>query len=328
MTPSEASDGPSLIRRRRVLFAESSLGSLQTRGSSMATNRHSANATSALHEAVIAAEDQYSEAMTYTKKMRDRLRRAKKKLDTGIGIAAEIRKLITDLEKQSPPRSPRSPQDLAKALAAELSKFEGQHARSFVSELDAVGTKAGLAVKRLADCYAVGPFLLRLDFAKEKADLDYAKVTVEKGLPLSTEKIVARVADLKAALIDSPVDVQAFRRDLEEALRVAHARNPKPPQPRLRCELPAIFDELAFIRRRRSRKKASHDYPMARFIVELKQFLSSSENLESANPIRPETAVIENTGKASKSVFVPKSLAAGFDEGTYMQAITMERHRS
>jgi hypothetical protein len=82
---------------------------------------------------------------------------------------------------------------------------------------------------------------------------------------------------------------------------------------------------MAFIRQgvgSTSRKKAgSGDYSLSRFVIELKQFLQSDQNLHADPPFRLEPAVIENTKNPKKSVFIPREVPCGFGEGSYYQAV-------
>ena len=70
-------------------------------------------------------------------------------------------------------------------------------------------------------------------------------------------------------------------------------------------------------------KKSLKEYPLARFVVEIKTLVQSDENLASARRFRLEPAVIENTNNPNKSVFFPNDLSQGFGEGMYFQALIL-----
>jgi hypothetical protein len=83
---------------------------------------------------------------------------------------------------------------------------------------------------------------------------------------------------------------------------------------------------MVFLRQGRSRpaSKASFvDYPLPRFVVELKTLVQSDYNARAERRLKLETAVIENTKNPRKSVFIPNDLSCGFGEGTYFQAIVL-----
>jgi len=97
----------------------------------------------------------------------------------------------------------------------------------------------------------------------------------------------------------------------------------------LRVELPVVFREMGFIRQSvssSSRKtSAGAEYSLSRFVIELKQFMQSDQNLHSDQQFRMEAAVIENTKNPKKSVFIPRDVSCGFGEGSYYQAILLQR---
>ena len=168
------------------------------------------------------------------------------------------------------------------------------------------------------------------DAAKETAIIQYAKVAIIQNVPLNVRAIVDQAIALKARLIDAAVDLPRFRKDIHEAIRVAVARREtRTLVAELRVDLPASFREMSFIRNatasHSARKGAAGEYSLARFTIELKQFIQSDDNLQSSQQCRLEPAVIENTKNPKKSIFVPRDIACGFGEGTYYQAIIMQQ---
>jgi hypothetical protein len=181
-----------------------------------------------------------------------------------------------------------------------------------------------LAFKLLQDGFAVGPFKVLPNYAKEVAVLQYAKLDVAKDVSLSPSAIVERVAALRTILIREPVDVPAFSSQLEEAMRVALVRQGRPAKAELRADLPSVYREMIFIREGAGpRRTAAADYPLPRFVVELKTLAQSEQNMKAAHQFRLEPAVIENTKDTKKSIFIPNDLESGYGEGTYCQAVTI-----
>src|SRR6185503_1496593 len=114
--------------------------------------------------------------------------------------------------------------------------------------------------------------------------------------------------------------------EVEEAIRVVHARNKQTIAGDLRAELPAVYREMAFIRQSDApvpSKSNFREYPLVRFIVEIKTLIQSDFNATRTRRFKLETAVIENTKNSRKSVFIPHDLQKGFGEGTYFQAILL-----
>ena len=93
--------------------------------------------------------------------------------------------------------------------------------------------------------------------------------------------------------------------DFDEAIRVALIRNKKPTEGReLRCPLPELHREMTLLRQDRNRiatAKLFREYPLVRFIVELKTLVQSEQNLTASRRFRLETAVIENTKNPKNS---------------------------
>ena len=67
------------------------------------------------------------------------------------------------------------------------------------------------------------------------------------------------------------------------------------------------------------------ELPLARFVVELSHVIRSDQNIDGVwgKTFRLETAVIDNSKNAAKSIFIPDNQSQGFGEGKYYQAITI-----
>lgn len=83
---------------------------------------------------------------------------------------------------------------------------------------------------------------------------------------------------------------------------------------------------MTAIRQDRGRTITSNsfrDYPLARFVVELKTLVQSEQNMTASKRFRLETAVLENTRNSKKSVLIPTDLQRGYAGGTYFQALVL-----
>src|SRR5205085_1758480 len=118
-------------------------------------------------------------------------------------------------------------------------------------------------------------------------------------------------------------NLSALAAQIEEAILVAVARQKKPAsRSEMRVELPTLFREMGFIRNGPSSVgRPAEAYSLPRFVVELKSLIQSETNSKSSRRLRLETAVLENTKDARKSVFIPHDLSVGYGEGTYYQAV-------
>ncbi len=260
-------------------------------------------------------------------KIRGALLRATKDLDAGKSRIQTLRTLAAALTPASGNHGTPAADDLPRAVAEEIVALEGSQERNFLHELRAAAETAGLPIRQLGEERTLGPFVLRLQPAREKAGLNFAKLPVGGDLPIEAGAIVKRAEELIRTLLTPPKESElpAIATELEEAIRVACARQKAGSLVgELRAELPAVYRELTWMRgaARTSRGK-DEAFPLARFVVELKSFVSSEFNLGRSRRIKLETAVIENTRNAKKSVFIPNQLEQGYGEGTYFQAIVL-----
>jgi len=279
-------------------------------------------------EKIGAVEHQVAEYSSFLKKLKMRLTRTKKALASKPAVASQVTALVTDLHamKTEPGRPVIS--QLIESLDGQLHTLQRRTRESFPSDLRQSCESAKLDFKALQDGFGVGPFLVTVDVQKETASFQYARVLVVKDVPLNVQAIVAQATSLKATLLDSPVDFPKFQSQLCEAMRVAVARREnRLPTGELRADLPAVFREMCIIRQPASAttKRTLGDYPLPRFVVELKQFLQSDQNIHAGPQFRLEPAVIENTKNPKKSIFIPREITCGFGEGTYTQAIVLQQ---
>jgi hypothetical protein len=272
-------------------------------------------------EKIEPVRQQLVEYIGFFHKLKDRLVRSEKALASKDIIANEVASLVSDLRSVTPPALP-STSDLASRLEQELKRLQQQIAASFANELHSKCKATGMEFVPLPDGYGVGPFLVLADFSKGAASFHYGKVGLALEIPANPEAIVDQAAALKASLIEQPVDLARFGSELQEAMRVVLARQNKSLKGEIRAELPLVFHEMQVIRQHlRTKKSEKGEYSIPRFVVELKRLIQSDQNTRSASPVRLETAVIENTKNAKKSIFIPKDLNRGFGEGTYFQAV-------
>ena len=271
------------------------------------------------------AEQRSKDSVDFFKSLQRRLSKTKRALTKKPAVAAEVSKLIDDLqemrddpEKASAARLPQ----LIEALRSSLHALEVGRRQDFPSELQQACRSASLDFVPLPDGFGIGPFRVTVNWDKETASFEFAKTVVLKNVAANPIGIAENAAALKTQLLDAPVDFKKFRAELLEAMRVALARQGKPIDvDRLRADLPSVFQEMVLIRETRRKRKSDPEYTVARFVVELKQLIQSDENLNAQKQFRPETAVIERTKNPKKSLFVPRDLNRGYGEGTYFQAI-------
>lgn len=277
-------------------------------------------------ETVRKLADEYA---SFLRKLKDRLSRAEKALAEKPAIVSLLSTLVSDLQgmKSQPAQPAVSP--LIQSLEQRLQNLRQRFKDSFPADLRQQCEAAHLPFASLPDGFGVGPFCVTMNVPKEIASFHYAKVDMGTGVALTAKGIVDQAISLKAALIDSPIDLAKFGDDLFEAMRVVAARHKKPAKAELRVELPLIFREMVFIRHlpgvSTKEKAAKGEYSLPRFVVELKQFVQSEQNTGSSRPFRPEPAVIENAKNPKKSIFIPQDLSRGFGEGTYYQAIVVRQ---
>lgn len=290
----------------------------------MAGNKANPNAT-VFVEQIEEAEQHITAYAAFLKQLKSRLSRAKKALTSKPDVASQVATLLSDLKGMKSDASPPVVSKLSDSLSNRLKSLRHRLQESFPAELRRGCEAAHLSFSALSDGFVVGSFLVTVSHQKETALFHYAKTEIDEGVPLSVQAIVERAQSIKDSLLDQPVDIDRFGDELDEAMRVAAARQSRTTRAELRVELPAIFRELAVIRKmlRTKRKSARAEYSLARFVVELKQFVQSDQNLQAKRQFHLETAVLENTKNPKKSVFIPRDLKCGFGEGTYYQAIVL-----
>jgi hypothetical protein len=268
-----------------------------------------------------------TERIKELKKVRDRLTRARKQAESGKQVAAGLSSLATELRGVQLGGALPDFGALATQVADEARKRSEQGERTFVEELKAACEVAGVAIGRAGDALTVGPFALQVDWAKGAARIEFGKVEVESGLSLVAKKLVARVKELSGTLLSPPGSgaLAGLAKDFEEGVRVSVARRGGSLVGELRAELPALYREVVWMRQGEGHRTGARvgQYPMARFVVELKTLVQSDFNTSRSRRFRLETAVIENTRNPKKSVFVPNDLTKGFGEGMYFQAMIL-----
>jgi len=229
-----------------------------------------------------------------------------------------------------------SEQQTAPRLEARLQQLSSHLERDLRSALQHEAQQAGLDFGIAAGTMFLGPFALNLNLTRESASLAYATVAVADRLPLDAGQITAACRRHTELILAPPGDLTRVAADFEQARRVAIVRSAKEPgAAEIRAELPAVYREMVFLQQTTTRPltKASvrslagviHEYPLARFVVELKTLIQSDFNLSRRQRFRLETAVIENTRNRTKSFFVPNDLQKGYGEGMYYQALVMPR---
>lgn len=273
------------------------------------------------------AEEGLDARLKSLKKLKTVVSGGRKKLEKQPGSQKLLEKLLKDLEALAGPDAAPEAATLSSQIREQLQERSGQFERRFRDGLRGEAEKVGLEVGVFGDGLTLGPFGLTLDLKKETATLTYGKSPVEEKLPLDAARIAGRGAALAAELLAPPSDLPLLAAELEEAVRVAAVRERRPAGVEdLRAELPAVHREMCFLRQIKTRpltKATVLEYPITRFVVEIKTLVQSDQNMSADRRFRLETAVIENTRNAKKSVYVPADLAKGYGEGTYFQAIVL-----
>jgi len=273
------------------------------------------------------AEKAVIDRIKFLQKVRDRLSRARKQLESGKQAALALESLADDL--RALPSEPAAPniRELADSAAEEARNHNEHSEQSFFQEIRASAESAGLKAGRIGDAMIIGPFQVEIDWKKGLASIQFAKTDVAKGLPLVPKELLSRTSELSKSLLapSTPSSLSNMAKSLEEAIRVCVARRGGSMLGELRAELPAVYRELRFIKQgdEYSRSKRSESYTIARFVVELKMLVQSDFNASRAPHFRLETAVIENTKNPKKSLFIPNEIQKGYGEGTYFQAIIL-----
>lgn len=272
-------------------------------------------------------ENEVAEQVKLLKRLKDRLGRARRDLGSKPKPASLLARLALDLRKF--PQIPENP-DLARMadeLDGSLAILRGTMVRRFQQEMKDACDAQNIRFAILPDGLGIGPLAVCPDFEKEVAALEYAKATVETRTPLDASLVLQRVRDFSAAVLTPPDDLRRLGVELEEALRVGLARQGKSLAPReWRVDLPLVYREMIHIRQASQgpvTRTTFADYPLPRFVVELKALVQSEYNAKAKRRFKLETAVIENTKDARKSVFIPRDISCGYGEGTYYQAISL-----
>lgn len=267
------------------------------------------------------ADEQLGQVADQVKRIQKRLRTTAEKVKNGGPVTATISSLAIDLKKIEPLVPARICAELSDRLAQTAVDHGARAGQSFAQDLRRATEESGLTFKAEADWFAVGPFRVAVDWSNETATLEYAKVRLGKPIAADPAAIVNAAKDARHTVLE-PVDTRGIGAQLEQAVRVAWVRHNRTLKPELRVELPHLFREMAAIRQA---GRGAKQYSLARFVVELKTFLQSEQNLESDRPIKPDAAVIENAKDPKKSVFLPNDLERGYGEGKYFQAVVQRQ---
>ncbi len=276
---------------------------------------------------VVAAEAGIKGKLETLKKVHELLKAAASKIEKKPWPFSDTRKLLDDLATHATGVAKDDVQQLQERLKKQLDDAAKSYERAFVDGLVAEARKVNLPTGNVSGSYYLGPFRLTLDFGKGTGVLGYADQPVAAPMALDAAKLVSSAAEVAQSLLAVPTDIAKLANDFDEAIRVVLSRGRKPTEGReLRCPLPELHREMTLLRQDRTRAITSssfRDYPLARFIVELKTLIQSEQNMTAAKRFRLETAVIENTKNPRKSVFIPTDLQRGYAGGTYFQALVL-----
>ena len=241
------------------------------------------SATFGLVQEIESAEKAAGERHKALGKLKARLKKAGRELSSKPKPLALLAKLIADLKAEP------SASELIERLERQGEVLRERVGQGFVQELRDRCEAEGIEFRAIDDSWGVGAFELRTEFEKEVASLRYARLEIEKNLPLDAGQIVSRVKEWTSALLEPPKDLAALAGEIREALRVSLARQGHSlVAPELRVDLPSLYREMIYVRQGRSKpasKAGFKDYSPARFTVELKTLLQSDENCAGRPPL-------------------------------------------
>lgn len=261
--------------------------------------------------------------------VRKALKKALDDLDKTSWPVTALESLLETLNKPNHLASGTELDGVIRSVEIAIGSIKQGFEHDFRNQLKLNAEQQGIAYGTSGDNVTIGPFELIVDRAKNLAELSYAKAPFITGLPLDAKELVQASKDSADELLQTPPNLAALCKDLEEAVFVAIARERKSNKlPELRAELPTVYREMTFIRqvgKKPLSKRSFRDYPLARFVVEVASVIRSDENVSADRSFRLETAVLENTGNQRKSVFIPKDLKKGYGEGMYYQAILLRQ---
>jgi hypothetical protein len=276
---------------------------------------------------IATAEDELLKVGASVKKALSTLAAAKSKAAKSPWPIRDLRKFLLDLSPLQNPATEGTLARLAQKLNQRLNAADAEFQRAFLADLSREAELLQIPFGVAAGSHFLGPFELRIDYSKEAAELYYAKQPACEPQPVDAHKLSQTASTISATLLDPTRDIPGLFSDFEQAHRVALVRERRPIDGReTRTILPELFRELQFIRQGQSRKGGSElisTYSLPRFVFELKSLVQSDSNMESSKRFRLETAVIENTNNAKKSVFIPADLKVGYGAGTYFQALIL-----
>ena len=265
------------------------------------------------------------------KKFADRLSKTRKALGDNSRVLPLLCELIVEIRKL--PRELSGPEcdALIEGLNHKVTEIGGKRRKELPTSLRDAAETAGLSFRVSGEHFAIGPFGVLVDYAKGTATLDYAKIEVARDLPLDPAVLLTEIERLRVDLLAPVDDRKTFTQQLEETVRVVAARQRKSLSgDELRAELPLVYREMLFLRQgwaNPTAKRKLTDYPVTRFVVEVKTCVQSEENVDSSRRFRLEPAVIENTKNFNKALFFPNDISDGSGEGMYFQAIIHTQHR-
>jgi hypothetical protein len=264
------------------------------------------------------------------KKAKAAFESGRRKIEKQPSSRKTLEKVVSDYEKLPAEASEAATSALSvvlHSLRKRLHDLSSNLERQMQHELQRLAAEKGLNCCVVAGTLTLGPFALSLDQSHERASLTYATFPVSERLPLEAEKIVTECEQQSQIILGPPEDLSRVAAEVEQAVRVAIVRTRKNPTGNeLRAELPAVYREMVYIRQPQSRpltKSSVREYPLPRFVVELKTLIQSDLNVSGKKRFRLETAVIENTRNTKKSVYIPNDLNKGYGEGMYYQALVL-----
>jgi hypothetical protein len=272
------------------------------------------------------------------KKFQSLLAGAKKKISDSECASQDLKKLVSELRKLTEffTEASKDSKWIARTetfcndVSTGIPAIEDAAKKAFWPQVENAANKAGIACGRLGSKEYLDTFELEADLSRNVATLIYAKHAAVSVLPMKPAVVVdeAKKFGERIRSWESQSTPEELGKRFDEAMSVSLVRERKSAQgDQKRVPLPALFREMQLLLQYRTKPGStdmSHEYPLPRFIVELRALVTSEWNANSVRRFDLEPAVIENAGNWAKAVFIPESIGAGYGEGKWWQALRVQ----
>ena len=272
------------------------------------------------------------------KKFQSVLAGAKRKIIDSECASQDLKKLVSELRKltESITEASKEAKWVARTetfcsdVSAGIPAIEDAAKKAFGPQVENAANKAGISYGRAGSKEHLDAFELEIDPSRNVATLIYAKHAAVSAVPMKPAVVVdeAKKFGERIRSWESQSKPEELGKRFDEAMSVSLAREGKSALgDQKRVPLPALFREMQLLLQYRTKPGSadiSQEYPLPRFIVELRALVTSEWNANSVRRFDLEPAVIENAGNTAKAVFIPESVDAGYGEGKWWQALRVQ----